>query len=687
MKRRLQNLFSSPSRSVWIAFAISLLLFGSLLLVSSVLGHLYSLFLIHRSIDSVTRGVSADLAHLHREGDVIAQNELLKKYIESGDSYRILGILSQEKDRRNIGLMGATNKEGVIISRTKTVSLRGDNVFLTSPQGRVVATGQGVSSIEVTFGTQLLMTTGRPVLQGKDMIGGLFANYLMDDAYATKFKAMYLPNRTNIIFYTNIGGVYGDSFTDPDTKKLLASYIHPESDWIKKPLQWNVIRFGFDQYYLVERIIFPGLEHSPGGALVFVPYYAISGKGALFLGLCALLYFLYILWRDRQSHAKKHGTYYYGVLACIFIVSLSSIYILQTTHPWRSYVQLKKIPYPLYNSTLRIQPESGVFSTDFERTVEVLVDTGDEYVNSVSVSLVFDPAIFSVEDIITETSFCSFFLEKIIDNKKGTVQFSCGLPNPGFSGNTGTVMSLRIKPKAVGTSTFVFTNETRVLANDGLGTDVLRFASNASYTIEPSKHKGDGSLVVFSSTHPNSARWYATPTIDINWGFQNNMVYVYALDAIPDTIPSTKNQTTDNNITLTAPHDGVFYFHIATLRGAVVDTVTHFKIQIDTSPPSDVVVKASADSVAPGDLVRLEFTAKDAMSGLQKVSYVSFGSGVFLPVGQQVYVPMTHIGIEDVVFRVYDQAGNYVEKQLRIRVEPSSLGTLLTYMFDRITNN
>ncbi len=123
--------------------------------------------------------------------------------------------------------MGVANKEGVILGRTLTTGKYGDNVFLSTPAGRVVIQGKSVQSIELTgFGNQICLTTARPILAQDEMIGALFANYLLDDTYASHVTKSYLSPGAAVVFYTKEYGVYGNSFTDKETRALVTSYFN-----------------------------------------------------------------------------------------------------------------------------------------------------------------------------------------------------------------------------------------------------------------------------------------------------------------------------------------------------------------------------------------------------------------------------------------------------------------------------
>ncbi len=116
-----------------------------------------------------------------------------------------------------------------------------------------------------------------------------------------------------------------------------------------------------------------------------------------------------------------------------------------------------------------------------ENEIIVKISSPEIAVNAVRTIVIFDPTAVKILGIKTINSFCdqNLFIEKIIDNGQGRVIVSCGLPTPGFVGQ-GRVVELvyeRLQPKSFELNLM----ESQVLANDGLGTDVLLGASGARY--------------------------------------------------------------------------------------------------------------------------------------------------------------------------------------------------------------
>ena len=86
------------------------------------------------------------------------------------------------------------------------------------------------------------------------------------------------------------------------------------------------------------------------------------------------------------------------------------------------------------------------------------------------------------------------------------------------------------------------------------------------------------------------------------------------------------------------------------------------------TPPTITAMKISKDTVTAGEVVRFSFGAEDSVSGVQKNYYVNISNNLFLPVGQELFVPFLTEGDQTIVLRVYDNAGNYIDKSQTIHV-------------------
>ncbi len=332
-----------------------------------------------------------------------------------------------------------------------------------------------------------------------------------------------------------------------------------------------------------------------------------------------------------------------------------------------------------HNATLHLLPDNGNFNTgDTERVVIQLL-TGGETINAVQTTIAYDTDKITVTDILTANSFCQLFPIRAVDVANGKATIACGLPTPGYNKTAGTVAELLLHLKQSGTFSLKFENS-EVLANDGLGTNVLGSTTDAEYHVidsppaspAPAQQSGEPvvmpTLSVFSPTHPNSEQWYNQRDVKFTWPQASGYKYAHRFDQKPSSEQDGLAVTADNALSVTAPNDGVFYLHLAAIKAGVVGPATTSLVRIDATPPQKVELKASQTEVKPGDIVQLISSSKDETSGSQPAYSLRVNGGPFLTVGPSLNYSFNSPGTYTLVIRAFDNAGNYAEDQVVITV-------------------
>jgi hypothetical protein len=126
-------------------------------------------------------------------------------------------------------------------------------------------------------------------------------------------------------------------------------------------------------------------------------------------------------------------------------------------------------------------------------TVDVRVQSSSQSINAVSGTLSFTPNLVNVTYISKDKSIINLWTRepKVIRNQ---ISFEGVALNPGFQGDNGLVFQITFEAKQAGT-VFLNFNEGAILANDGLGTNILTKLSSANFNIIPSSHLTDKPLV------------------------------------------------------------------------------------------------------------------------------------------------------------------------------------------------
>jgi hypothetical protein len=323
---------------------------------------------------------------------------------------------------------------------------------------------------------------------------------------------------------------------------------------------------------------------------------------------------------------------------------------------------------------MSLDPEAELFSLQPQK-ISIRIESGGEKINFAEADLKFDPKFIIVDDIIMTNSFCdqSLILEKIIDNKNGKIVIACGATE-GLAEGPIVLADLLLQPIKTGVTYINFDeNNSGVFAHDGLGTEVLRAVTNGSYRIIDLRKENEfqGGLSIFSHTHTNETRWYAGKRVDFDWVQGNGYdQYAYVFDQKPGTIPDGRERTSSTSIDFLAKNDGVYYFHIVPIGKNERNPVTHYKIMVDSTPPMEPSIKASAEKAAPGEAIRFEFEDNgDNLSGMQKNFYVQFDGGMWMPTASQMSIPFMEEGEREVKLRVFDKADNFSDTGIKIKIK------------------
>ena len=106
-------------------------------------------------------------------------------------------------------------------------------------------------------------------------------------------------------------------------------------------------------------------------------------------------------------------------------------------------------------------------------SVDVFVSSSDQAMNAVSGKVSFSKDTLQAVSLSEKGSVITLWIKNpYFSSKTGTINFEGIVPNPGFLGNSGKVLSINFKILKSGPVDINFSSG-RVLANDGLGTNIL----------------------------------------------------------------------------------------------------------------------------------------------------------------------------------------------------------------------
>lgn len=644
---------------------------------------------------ALLQGIEADKQFAAQQVAALSALPSLRQAIAESNQLEAASILSDEAVARGLNSAVAVNAAGVAVARFPFVSNRGDVVAQTTPWGRAAAEGKATVQIGVGRSFPLIITAAQPLFAETNVVtGAIYGGFLLNDGYAQRLHDKYLSTKPNVrlVIYSEEVGVVGTTFTDPDTKSLLSTNFNSGTDFVQQGLSRHLVRIGSKEY-TVRNITFHDADQKLiGGMLVLIPrdqtYQRIAI--ALILTVLFLVCFLHVRGKPLHSMSVTRWLLVLGVAA----VSYSVAMVFYRAYLPQQVVDITQPDQTIYNSVLGFAPNSEVIDGSSTKQIAVRLASGGEPINAVQIALSFNPKVISVQDISISNSLCQkdLMTEKAINNSLGTVTFGCGLPTPGFGYGIGTVADLVVKAVGRGESAIVFDEvNTRVLANDGLGTDVLRTTAPAHIRVVDAESLLSGAVAnpaatedgapaapaVFSQSHPNSALWVANRSLTFNWPRVAGVEYLYALDQSPTSSVAAATVINSSTFEVTVDSDGVYYFHLFARKNGKVSLPSVYKVQVDTVAPNAPEILASETSIAAGATVRFKFSSQDATSGLQEKFYSKVyldgkEEGIRLPAGNEPSVVFPHSGRYVVEVRAFDNAGNFSDASTTITVRADS---------------
>lgn len=302
-------------------------------------------------------------------------------------------------------------------------------------------------------------------------------------------------------------------------------------------------------------------------------------------------------------------------------------------------------------ATFSLSPSTKSLSVGSTVSAKLIVNTGGKSINAVEGTVSFASDVLEYQSVSTAGSIISFWTSGPTGSST-SVHFSGGLPNPGYNGSNGTILTITWKAKAQGVANISITG-TKILENDGVGTNIYGGSNGDFITVTAPRTSQVVSVV--SPSHPDQNTWYVQKELSLSWSALNSLGYSFDLNQSGNSDPSgAVVNTTSKNYSITS--DGVWYFHIKAKFDSGWGPITHFKIQIDGSPPADFAVTVNqTDRKDPYPVVTFE--ASDPVSGIARYE-ASIDGGDYFAIKSGDKLPKQRPGSHTVVVRVFDNAGN-----------------------------
>lgn len=357
-----------------------------------------------------------------------------------------------------------------------------------------------------------------------------------------------------------------------------------------------------------------------------------------------------------------------------------------------------------------LSPSTGTKTIDTLFTVTLKVNTGEAVINAAEGTLNFDSAKIQAVSINKNGSIFNIWTtEPSFNNTAGVINFAGGIPRPGYSGRSGSLLTVTFKTKAAGEAQINFSSGA-ILANDGLGTNILTSMGSANYVISPKTEAPDqgqaevaanepektpkatssvvtqdslnNSLAIISVTHPDPDAWSSQNNPEFKWAIPEGATEQNtAFNNDPNFDPGNSNEQLSATKRYESIKDGIWFFHLKYKIGKEWTPVSHYKVQIDSTPPPPFTIQV--EQVQAQDLPILYFKAFDGTSGIirYEVNIGSLEEKGFVVDSQEsmLKVPSLEVGPHTAMVKAIDAAGNEVISTVEFIITPIDTPVIKNY--------
>jgi len=338
--------------------------------------------------------------------------------------------------------------------------------------------------------------------------------------------------------------------------------------------------------------------------------------------------------------------------------------------------------FTILAADLYILPSSKDLKVGDNLNVAVYVDSLDQAMNAVSFKISYPEDLLKFVSLSKTGTIINLWVQEP-KGGNGEVLAEGIVLNPGFTGSRGKILNITFKALSSGKTDLSFVS-CAVLANDGLGTNILKNMKGANYVIKERIIKEEKVIKkevveqptlpylptpkIFSPTHPDQEKWYNNNNPIFEWKVPEGVVEVRVLyGKNPDAIPTVRYSPPISKRSLSDIPDGTYWFNVQFIGEGIESNVGRFKFNIDTQPP---ILEEFSIGLVDTNSIKFKIKVKDELSGIDKID-------IYL--NEDLLVSTSSENIEDIIknldaskhifkVKIYDKAGNVLEKEEGINI-------------------
>ena len=351
---------------------------------------------------------------------------------------------------------------------------------------------------------------------------------------------------------------------------------------------------------------------------------------------------------------------------------------------------------PLYANaaTLELALEQNISSVKDDVVVLVTLNSEGQDVNTAQATISFPSNLLAVTKLDQTSSIFSFWLEEpSFDNTKGTIRFVGGATS-GFNGSGLKVLRVAFKVKGSGNGRLGITDGT-ITSSDGTGSNVYTTAkgldvnipATADFTAVKAERSQQAATIAKQLPvligldvpfYPDSAKWNnRSASFQAKWNVTSDVTQqAISLDNKPATVPTASADALIGSKVFPALADGVWYIHIRSANNIGWSPTLHYKIAIDTAPPTPFKITSDSGFKTGDPSPTIRFSSSDVISGINGYS-INIDGVLALTTSTTSYSLSPLLpGIHHIVVTAVDKAGNSTSQTEVLEILPIESPTI-----------
>lgn len=332
-------------------------------------------------------------------------------------------------------------------------------------------------------------------------------------------------------------------------------------------------------------------------------------------------------------------------------------------------------------ASLYLSPNNGTVTVGSTFDVSIFANTGNNNINAIKVELKFDPQKLQIANPTTGKSFISIWIAPpSFSNTDGVLSFQGGVPSPGINTSSGLISTVTFRAIAPGETKVSFLSSSKILLDDGNGTDILNSLGKGEYIIAIPPPEGPK---VFSSTHSDMNKWYKNNNPTFSWEREEGVNdFSYSIDLDSQGVPDNIAEGSNTSVSYSDMKDGIWYFHVKAKKGDVWGGASHYLVQVDRTWPAEFTIEASPSDRTDVSQPVVSFMTTDSLSGLDHFEIKSIditpdniesAGGFFVEAASPYKLSPLKTGKYMIVARAYDKAGNWRDETIKIEITPQGV--------------